>query len=621
MVRWFQVVSLMLVVTSEYYGKKVGPIVTLQHGVAGDVFAANEVGVIITEFNYDGRGPDAHFWADNQNELYKTGDQLHDASGGSKVLGSFKKDTVFVELLKSITEYKSFGVFCKKFEVPLATGYPRQWFPSPQVPLVTGYPRQWFSSPQAPVANGSSRRRLPSLMVPLAKGYLPQWLPSPQFPLATGGFMTKGGFMTLATGSPRHRLPSPMVPLVTGYPRQWFSSPQAPVANGSSRRRLPSLMVPLAKGYLRQWFSSPQAPVANGSSRRRLPSLMVPLAKGYLRQWFSSPQAPVANGSSRRRLPSLMVPLAKGYPRQWFSSPQAPVANGSSRRRLPSLMVPLAKGYPRQWFSSPQAPVANGSSRRRLPSLMVPLAKGYLRQWFSSPQAPVANGSSRRRLPSLMVPLAKGYLRQWFSSPQAPVANGSSRRRLPSLMVPLAKADFKPPMEQSLGKLISKQPNTMASEVVLKTSAAATLKQFEYDGGCPNATFFVAVPSTSSTPEEMVHLSHGPNMTAPLDRIIRVDMDVSLPEGHNWNDFVSLAVYCVQKKEVLAEVAINKTVAESVPLYNPQKYIKKAEDTGKDKGSTPGPLSALSLVSSSVAALVAVAAVRHCFDNGDPVEY
>ncbi|XP_075723857.1 uncharacterized protein LOC142765935 [Rhipicephalus microplus] len=174
---------------------------------------------------------------------------------------------------------------------------------------------------------------------------------------------------------------------------------------------------------------------------------------------------------------------------------------------------------------------------------------------------------------------------------------------------------YKPPVEESLGKLASKQPNTMASDVILKTSASATLKEFEYDGSCPNAAFFVAAPSISAKLEEMVHLLYGPNKTTPLQRVNKVDVDIFLPEGHNWNDFVSLAVYCVQKKVVLADVAIDKTLAESVPLHNPKAYIKKANITGKGDASTPGPVSALSLFSSSMAALVAVIAIRNCFGN------
>lgn len=69
--------------------------------------------------------------------------------------------------------------------------------------------------------------------------------------------------------------------------------------------------------------------------------------------------------------------------------------------------------------------------------------------------------------------------------------------------------------------------------------------------------------------------------TTPLERVNKVDVDIFLPKGHNWNNFVSLAVYCVQKKVVLADVAIDKTLAESVPLHNPKAYIKKANITGK----------------------------------------
>lgn len=311
MVRGFPVVTLMLGVavqgaTGEYHGKKIGPLTTIQHGVAGNVYAAQEDGIRVTQFRYDGRGPDAYFWAGTQDELYLTGDQLLDENGSTKVLGSYKDDIVYVKLYKKVSEYRSFGVFCKKFEAD-------------------------------------------------------------------------------------------------------------------------------------------------------------------------------------------------------------------------------------------------------------------------------------------------------FGHVNIPVA-------------------FKPPKEQSLGKLIAKQPNTQAADVIMKDSATILLKEFEYDGSCTDAAFFVAIPSVNSKPEDMVHLTYDNGKKMPLERFDKLDVNVSLPEGQHWNEFQSFAVYCVKKKEILANATISKALAESVPMHNPKFGVKKPESTGKGVGSKPGPLSPLSVLSSSMAALVTTVAIRHCLDNGDPVE-
>ncbi|XP_049527441.1 endothelin-converting enzyme 2-like [Dermacentor silvarum] len=69
-------------VTSEYFGKKIGTITTYNHGVAGNVSAAAEDGIFVMGLTYDGRGPDAYFWAGTKAELdEESGDQLPDEAG------------------------------------------------------------------------------------------------------------------------------------------------------------------------------------------------------------------------------------------------------------------------------------------------------------------------------------------------------------------------------------------------------------------------------------------------------------------------------------------------------------------------------------------------------------
>ncbi|XP_070377403.1 protein Skeletor, isoforms B/C-like isoform X1 [Dermacentor albipictus] len=310
MARWSPVEALLLGVVvqgvaSAYYGIKIGAITTYNHGVTGNVSAAAEDAIIITGLNYDGRGPDAYFWAGNKGELEEeSGDQLPDEAGSSKVLGSYKDSTVYLKLPKKITEYKSFGIFCKKFKAD-------------------------------------------------------------------------------------------------------------------------------------------------------------------------------------------------------------------------------------------------------------------------------------------------------FGNVKLPVG-------------------FQLPKEQSIGKLITKQPSTTATDVILKDSATVLLKDFEYDGSCTDSAFFVAAPTSQAKPEELTHLIYGNGKTTALERHDKVDVNVTLPEGHHWNEFEWFAVYCVSKKESFADITVNKGLAESVPVHNPKTLNKVTGSPGV--ASLLGPLSALSLFTWSVAAMVAAIVVRQCLDGYDPVE-
>lgn len=46
-----------------YYGTPMGKLNKLFHEVSGDVYAVDENTIFIKNFNYDGQGPDAYFWA------------------------------------------------------------------------------------------------------------------------------------------------------------------------------------------------------------------------------------------------------------------------------------------------------------------------------------------------------------------------------------------------------------------------------------------------------------------------------------------------------------------------------------------------------------------------------
>lgn len=47
----------------QYRGKHLGKLNSYHHQVSGDVYAVDEFTLLLTEFNYDGNGPDTFFWA------------------------------------------------------------------------------------------------------------------------------------------------------------------------------------------------------------------------------------------------------------------------------------------------------------------------------------------------------------------------------------------------------------------------------------------------------------------------------------------------------------------------------------------------------------------------------
>lgn len=167
-------------------------------------------------------------------------------------------------------------------------------------------------------------------------------------------------------------------------------------------------------------------------------------------------------------------------------------------------------------------------------------------------------------------------------------------------------AGYELPREQSLGRLNSKQHNTMAAEVILKDSATMMLRQFEYGGNCPGSAFFVAGPSANPPVEQLTHLMYDDGKTGKLERYDKKDVMVKLPLGHHWNEYRWFSVYCMDTKQSYADIGIDMAVAEKLPLYDPS-----SAGPPSSSGSVLGPLSALSTFSMSVAMLlVAIAFLR-----------
>ena len=52
---------------------KVGEFKNLQHGIGGTIYKVDDHTLLIKEFTYDGKGPDAFFWAGTDGKPSSTG--------------------------------------------------------------------------------------------------------------------------------------------------------------------------------------------------------------------------------------------------------------------------------------------------------------------------------------------------------------------------------------------------------------------------------------------------------------------------------------------------------------------------------------------------------------------
>ncbi|XP_077524132.1 protein Skeletor, isoforms B/C-like [Amblyomma americanum] len=165
-------------------------------------------------------------------------------------------------------------------------------------------------------------------------------------------------------------------------------------------------------------------------------------------------------------------------------------------------------------------------------------------------------------------------------------------------------SDFVLPKEQSLGKLSAKHRSTMATEVVLRDSAIMLLKGFQHDAHCPSASF-VAAPTVQPKKEDLTHLIYDGFKRGKLGSLEKTDVTIQLPKGHHWNEFKWFSVYCYDSMESYADITIDKTVAESLPLHDPKSLVAPCV---RNSGADIGPLSVLTVP--CMAALVAAFAVR-----------
>jgi len=117
-----------------YYGRRIGSLVDRFHGVSGEVYAVDSRTIFIKGFSYDGQGPDAYFYAGDQDTPTSEGFQIADEKGTAEVLGRYRKKDIVLTLPggKTLKDARWLSVWCRAFDVnfgelifPDRINYPR----------------------------------------------------------------------------------------------------------------------------------------------------------------------------------------------------------------------------------------------------------------------------------------------------------------------------------------------------------------------------------------------------------------------------------------------------------------------------------------------------------------
>ncbi|XP_012063395.1 PREDICTED: protein Skeletor, isoforms B/C [Atta cephalotes] len=119
-----------------YYGKLIGKLSELQHGVSGEVYAVDARTLFIKDFTYDGEGPAAFFYAGNSKGPGNNGFRVRDERGTTNLLKRYRKKDITLTLPdgKTLNNIKWFSVWCDEFSVNFGdVRIPRGFdYPKPQ---------------------------------------------------------------------------------------------------------------------------------------------------------------------------------------------------------------------------------------------------------------------------------------------------------------------------------------------------------------------------------------------------------------------------------------------------------------------------------------------------------
>lgn len=107
------------ILCEDYFGKRLGFLSTLEHGVSGEVYAVDSRTIHVRNFHYDGRGPDAYFYAGRGTQPSGRGFIIPDEDGSSEPLSAYHGEDITLTLPNShnVGEIQWLSVWCKAFSV------------------------------------------------------------------------------------------------------------------------------------------------------------------------------------------------------------------------------------------------------------------------------------------------------------------------------------------------------------------------------------------------------------------------------------------------------------------------------------------------------------------------
>ncbi|CAL7938167.1 unnamed protein product [Xylocopa violacea] len=124
------------VCSAAYYGKLIGKLSELHHGVSGEVYAVDGRTLFIKDFTYDGEAPTAYFYVGTSKSPNGNGIRLRDEHGSTETLKRYRRKSITLTLPdgKSLGNIKWFSVWCDEFAVNFGdVRIPRGFdYPKPQ---------------------------------------------------------------------------------------------------------------------------------------------------------------------------------------------------------------------------------------------------------------------------------------------------------------------------------------------------------------------------------------------------------------------------------------------------------------------------------------------------------
>ncbi|XP_013194628.2 protein Skeletor, isoforms D/E isoform X1 [Amyelois transitella] len=121
---------------ARYFGKDLGALSELHHGVKGRVYAVDSRTLFIKDLHYDGEGPAAYFYVGSSKSPSASGGlRLRDERGGTGPLRRYRGEGVTLSLPdgKTLKDVKWFSIWCDEFSVNFGdVSIPRELdFPKP----------------------------------------------------------------------------------------------------------------------------------------------------------------------------------------------------------------------------------------------------------------------------------------------------------------------------------------------------------------------------------------------------------------------------------------------------------------------------------------------------------